>query len=228
MIKKIKKFLFPIRHTLKVFWITKILKDKLFIIRQQFKADDYKFDLRCKYPLTENSVVFDFGGYKGEWAQRIWDKYYCNIYIFEPIKEFLDEAKEKFKGNKKIKFFNYGLSDKDEEQLISIDGVASSTFMGKRDTKIFLKDVKKVIEDLNIDRINLLKINIEGGEYVVLPSMIESELIKKCDDIQIEFHHFYPNAEKLRKDIQTDLSKTHHLTYDYPFFFENWKINQNK
>ncbi len=53
--------------------------------------------------------------------------------------------------------------------------------------------------------------------------MIECGLIPMCTDIQVQFHHFYPESEKLRDEIRTALSKTHHLTYDYPFAFENWK-----
>ena len=44
--------------------------------------------------------------------------------------------------------------------------------------------------------------------------------------LQIQFHNFIPNAEKLREDIREDFSKTHHLTYDYYFIWENWERNE--
>ena len=223
--KKIRKSFSSSANTAKAFIKTYIFVDKLFVIRQAFKENDMKSNLRCGYPLNENSIVFDLGGYKGEWAQRMWDLYHCTIYIFEPVKEFFEEASERFTGNQKVHLFNFGLSERDSEETISVNGVASSVFVGERNTIIQLKDVKGVIDSLNVQHIDLLKINIEGGEFKVLPRMIESGLIPLCNDIQIEFHIFYPNAEKLRKGIQNELAKTHHLTYDYPFFFENWRQN---
>jgi len=74
-----------------------------------------------------------------------------------------------------------------------------------------------------VKHINLIKINIEGGEYELLEKMIISNLIKRFDNIQIQFHRFIANAFTKRRLIQKGLSKTHYLTYNYPFIWENWK-----
>ena len=178
--KKIKKRLFPAVSWIRTFVKTYILVDKLFIVRQQWRRDNATRDFRFNYPLTPDSVVLDFGGYTGEWAEKISKKYACSIYIFEPVKVFFDQAKEKFKDNPKIKLFNFGLSDADSHEAISISGVASSVFVGKKDTMIKLRDVKKVIDELHLKHVNLLKINIEGGEYKVLPRMIDAGLTSMC------------------------------------------------
>lgn len=39
-------------------------------------------NLRYNYDLNEDSVVFDLGGYKGEWTEKIFSKYRCYIYVF--------------------------------------------------------------------------------------------------------------------------------------------------
>ncbi len=207
---------------IKSFWKTYVIRDEFFLAREQFKKDNAEQGLRYVYPLNGDSVVVDFGGYKGEWAKEIWDRYTPNIFIFEPLKDLFDEAVKKFQGNAKVKLYNFGLSDKDEKVMISLEGLASSVFQGKKETEVELKDVKEVFEELNLNKIDLLKINIEGGEFVVLPRMIESGLVDRCNDLQIQFHHFYPNSEKLRDKIKSRLLKTHKLTYDYPFFFENY------
>ena len=41
--------------------------------------------LRLNYNLNENSIVFDLGGYKGEFSSIIYCKYSPFIFIFEPI-----------------------------------------------------------------------------------------------------------------------------------------------
>ncbi len=206
---------------LKTFWKTHIVRDEFFLAREQFKYDNAEQGLRYTYPLNNESVVLDLGGYKGEWAQEIWDKYKCHLYIYEPVKSLFDEAVDRFKDNHKVKLFNFGLSDQDSRDLISLDGLASSQFIGKRSEEVEFKDAKIILGYFK--KIDLIKINIEGGEFKVLPRMISLGLHNICDNLQIQFHHFYPNSEKLREEIRRELLKTHTLTYDYPFFFENYK-----
>ncbi len=223
MIKKYKtipRFYF---EKIKTFWKTYIFRDELYLIREKFKMDNALFDLRYNYPLNSESIVVDFGGYKGEWAQKIWEKYKCHVYIFEPLSEFFEQMKEKFRDNPKIHLYNFGISDTDGTELISIDGVSSSQFVGDRKIKVKFRNVGEVFKELGLTKINLLKLNIEGGEFKVLPKMIEVGLIDICDDLQVQFHHFYPNSEKLREEIRSKLLETHQLTYDYPFFFENYR-----
>ena len=50
---------------------------------------------RVNYDLSKDSLVFDIGGFKGEWSHTISKKYNCDIYIFEPVKTFFDQIKNK-------------------------------------------------------------------------------------------------------------------------------------
>lgn len=58
--------------------------------------------LRLDYPLDENSLVLDVGGYKGEFASAMTRKYNCFIHTFEPIPDFYRIIKEKFASNNKV------------------------------------------------------------------------------------------------------------------------------
>jgi hypothetical protein len=69
----------------------------------------------------------------------------------------------------------------------------------------------------------LIKLNIEGGEYPLLTRMINTDIVEKCRDIQVQFHNCVPDAEAMRLQIRNALSRTHFLTYDYPFVWENWR-----
>jgi len=70
-----------------------------------------------------------------------------------------------------------------------------------------------------------VKINIEGGEYEVLYRLINSGYVKKCKNLQIQFHVFVKDCAIRREEIRSKLLETHHLTYDYPFTWENWELN---
>jgi len=44
-------------------------------------------------------------------------------------------------------------------------------------------------------------------------------------NLQIQFHDFIiDNANERMENIQTQLAKTHKITYQYKFVWENWEI----
>jgi FkbM family methyltransferase len=183
--------------------------------------------LRLNYPLTENSIVFDIGGYKGEWAEKIIKLYNPYIYIFEPIPEYYLEIFKKLGANPKVSIYNFGLSDKNEKASISLLSNSSSIYKkGKNCINIRLQDISNFIKKANISRIDLMKINIEGGEYSLLERMINVKIIEICQDIQVQFHNFMPEAERRRNKIRESLAKTHFTTYEYLFVWENWRRNE--
>ena len=73
----------------------------------------------------------------------------------------------------------------------------------------------------------MIKVNIEGGEYDLLEFLIDSNYIEIIDNIQVQFHDFIPDAEERMKNIHKKLEKTHFLTWQYPFVWENWQLKSN-
>jgi FkbM family methyltransferase len=179
--------------------------------------------LRLDYPLTRESVVIDVGGYLGEWSQKIADRYDPYIYIIEPVHKFHSFILERFRNNRKVKVFDFGLLDKTKKETMVLDHDSSSLFTSKgKKVPVYLMDVVEFLKEQNIKKIDLIKINIEGAEYPLLRHMIDKGIVENCRDIQVQFHTFYPDAVRLRNEIREDLKKTHSLTYDYPFVWENW------
>lgn len=180
--------------------------------------------LRLDYALNEQSLVFDLGGYEGQWASDIFARYQCRIYIFEPVEAYVQRIRQKFGANPRVQVFAFGLASKTETAQININEYASSTFhAGEGETtSIQLNSVLEFWEQHQIDTIDLMKINIEGGEYDLLDSLIGAGYVGRITDIQVQFHDFVPDAERRRKTIQEELSKTHVLTYEFPFVWENW------
>ena len=120
--------------------------------------------LRLDYDLNLNSIVFDVGGYKGEFAAELFCKYNTNIYIFEPIKSFFDIIKNKFSHNKKVKSYNFGLAGKEEQMEISMSDNSSSIFIKTDETQtIQLKSIINFIKENNIAQIDLIKITLKAA-----------------------------------------------------------------
>lgn len=179
--------------------------------------------------LNEGSLVFDLGGFEGEFTDRIWHRYGCHIFVFEPVPAFADSIKSKFIGNENINVFNFGLAATTRKALLVVDDDASSMFGQGSQIEIQLIDALEFFREQGIPsprfpQIDLMKVNIEGGEYELLSRLIESGWIRNIRNVQVQFHNIMPEAGKLMLRLQKQLRKSHHLTYQYPFCWENWRL----
>jgi len=179
---------------------------------------------RYSYNLNEDSIVFDVGGYHGEFAEKIYKKFNCNIYIFEPIKEFCKIISNKIGSNPKVNLNHFGLGAEDKNIMISNFYDSSSAYKDFQTESIECK-IKKISMFLKKERINsisLLKLNIEGMEYELMEDLIENNMLGIIENFQIQFHDFVPHCHSRRKAIRKILSKTHNENWCYDFVWESW------
>lgn len=179
-------------------------------------SDACRFD----YPLNKNSVVLDCGGYEGNFAYQIHDKFECRVIVFEPINKFY----KSIRTNDKISSHNIGVGGHTRDMLFSIQGDMSGAFVECNEPeKVHVVSIK-LISDL-VGFVDLIKLNIEGMEYEVLESMIDNGIVSRFKNIQVQFHRI-PNSENIIPKIRERLSKTHFLTYGDDYIFENWELKQ--
>lgn len=206
-----------------------ITKDEFTVAVTKWFKDNGDSTLRLDYPLTSESIVFDLGGYEGDFAADIYHKYNCYVYVFEPVKKHYLACVKRFENNEKIKCFNYGLSNENGSFLISNEDDGSSIIKNNSNAnnceQVFIKCFGEEFNALQISHIDLLKINIEGPEFLILPYLIEENIIQKIEHLQVQFHTFYPNAIFMREEIRKKLSKTHTEQWNYPFVWESWTKN---
>jgi FkbM family methyltransferase len=215
IINRIKEAIFPSQASVMV---------------KKWYAADKDNNLRFEYNLNDKSVVLDLGGYEGQWASDIFSRYLCNVIVFEPVQSFSDRIKKRFKLNNNIEVHQYGLGSFSRAETISICGESSSTLKkksGAESENIQIIDVKDWIKERNISKIDLIKINIEGGEYELLERLIELNLIELIENIQVQFHDVAMDSTERMEKIQKELMKTHKPTYQYKFIWENWKKKLN-
>ena len=181
--------------------------------------------------ITENSIVMEFGGYRGEWTKNMYEKYGCNIFVYEPVKKNYDYLSHMFSSVEKIKVLKYGVSDSTRECIINTNNTKNDSssiyqeMINTGETEIIqLKDVNDTINEIVSNDIDLISMNIEGCEYEVMESLIKSGLIEKIKKIQIQFHfEIGPESFDRRAKIQKRLTKTHELIYNYDFCWEAWQ-----
>ena len=74
--KLIKQTLRPFSKLYKIY----ILKDEFTIEVKKWFADHGDQTLRLEYPeLNSDSIVFDVGGYSGDFSEAIIERYNCNV-----------------------------------------------------------------------------------------------------------------------------------------------------
>ena len=178
---------------------------------------------RLDYQLAAEDIVFDVGGFRGDWTAEIDRRFGSQIHIFEPVNRFYQSICTRFANSKNITPHCFGLSAKDETISLAVLGDSTSQFKESKDSEVgHLRSITHFLTEHQIDRVALLKLNIEGGEYDLLESLLETGLIKRFENIQVQFHWFVPNARQRMKAIQAALQKTHGVTYQYEFVWENW------
>jgi len=178
---------------------------------------------RLNYNLNSESIVLDIGGYKGGWSEKIVERFNPTIFIFEPVHKFFIDIQDKFINNSKVRCFNYALEGENRIDEINLLNDSTSLYLEGKKELIEVKDIVEVIYSYKLTHIDLMKINIEGSEYPLLNKILESGLVNNIDNLQIQFHEFADTDGSKRLAIQKELRKTHNITYNYNFVWENWQ-----
>jgi FkbM family methyltransferase len=165
---------------------------------------DNKYD--C-YELDKMETVFDVGANSGLFSILAIKKGAKKVYAFEPNQESLINLKQLVK-NQNVKVIDKAVYTKDEDLIFYIDpsnttiGSISEDHIinnGSKVEKITVSAVslKTFFEQNNIERLSLLKMDIEGAEYDIIENL-EPEVFNKIDNFLIEYHNNYNGeAEKL-------------------------------
>ena len=159
--------------------------------------------------LNKESIVLDIGANIGEVTDYISKKYNCNIYAYEPNPACFNHMKLKFKEINKIiindcavsnfngndfLYFHYDAKGNDDIRYIQ-----GATLRKEKDNIDINKKIKVKVLDIkdilgSFKRINLIKIDIEGSEYSILPELINNK--EKIDLVLCEMHG-NPNGKKI-------------------------------
>jgi len=190
---------------------------------QEWVARKGDITLRLEYDfLTSDSLVFDLGGYCGQWASDIYAKYQCQVYVFEPVAQYAEFIRKRFHRNKRIRVFQFGLGNRSDDRVIKVSEEASSTYSKGADTRIRIEDFTAFVQKEAITDIDLMKVNIEGGEYDIVPYLVSTGYVARVRAIQIQFHEFVEEAKQRAETIRRGLEKTHNQGYSYDFVWEGW------
>lgn len=165
----------------------------------------------------ELSTFVDAGAFDGDSFIKIIDahKNLDKGILFEPNSlNSRKIPKNLIHYNGKYKLYEYGLSNATKSIEITIDGVSSSIFKTKSDLseKALIKLIK--LDDLIVEKIALIKMDIEGSELYALKGSIK--IIKKYQPV------LAINIDHRISDIWQIIIYLHELDLNYNFHMKHY------
>ncbi len=180
-----------------------------------------------KANLGPDSLVWDVGGFNGEWAAGVVQRYDCHVWIFEPNPKMVAFLNQRFEGYEKVRIFPVALGDADGNVRLQMQGAGSAVVKDDHSAQgtqveVQQQDASKLFEASGRPDITLLKVNIEGGEYSLLPHLLQAGIINQCEIVRIQFHEWIPGAYRNRRRIVKALEQSHRIEWSYRFVWESW------
>jgi FkbM family methyltransferase len=186
-------------------------------------------DLLIDAPLDADSVVVDGGAYVGEWAARVHDRYGSRIVAFEPSPNACAQFERALGATPAVELHRVGLGGSDSVAELVEAGPGASIYdltptgvAAGPTTEITIRDVVALFAELGIDHVDLLKLNIEGGEYDVLDRLAGAGWLERIDVVSVQFHEWHPDAHRRRRRIRRALAATHDETWCHAWVWELW------
>jgi FkbM family methyltransferase len=229
------------RHASKWFDVSVPFNDSVFeahdyrpTMRRFYAVSRADRDLLIDVDLPEGAVVLVVGAFEGEWAARILQRADAkgpaglSLHAFEPETRVAERLAETMRADARFHMHPYGLAGRDRVEVMTVDGLGTSLFSDGTGPSEFgtlevpLRDVAGVLASLDVTRVDLVKINIEGGEYEVLDRLHATGWLPRTGTLIIQFHEFAPGAYRGRRRNRRQLAETHRCTWCYPWVYERW------
>ena len=168
-----------------------------------FRASGEYWVIKNLLPTKRDLIIFDVGANEGSFVDQVLEirKNVTRVFAFEPHPRAFSRLSKRFSKNKKTSLYNLALSNSTGEAQLSDypdgDGSSHASFESAIFSEIYKSKVSKVVVELDtldnfcklndIERIDFLKIDVEGHELRVLEGATDLLASKKVDIIQFEF-----------------------------------------
>ena len=190
----------------------------------KFNLEGHNEKLFAGHLLDSNSTVVVLGGYTGnsvnEWSTR----YNARVITYEPVPHYYEGLKKRFATRNDISIFDYAAGGSEKDIEIGFDSENSGEFSPSTN-KMFVKmiDIAEHLNQLGIHEIDLIEINIEGGEYDVLERLLRKKHSLRVKNLLIQFHNLLPEHPLERESYRSLLRQNYTQEWNYEWVWEFWK-----
>ncbi len=179
---------------------------------KKFKLGD-KFQYGIYDNVPEKAIVFTFGigddvAFEEEFMTAYEDS---SMYAFDPTPRAAEYVRH-LAEDKRFHFFPIGLSDYDGEttfymphnQFISCSTIKRDDIGGDGyEIQVPMKCLRTLMEDTNVNKIDILKMDIEGEEFRVIPNIFENGIFPTQILVEIHERFFDESLFKLKALLRT-------------------------
>lgn len=166
--------------------------------------------------INKKTIVYSFGiGTDISFDLDLIKKYSLIVNAFDPTPRSLDWLKEQ-EIPENLKIYPWGIADyngKEEFVLPAQENFVSfrksKENLTKNNIQLRVYRLSTIMKKLGHQRIDILKMDIEGFEYQVIEDILKNKLNIK--QILVEFHHRFSGFNK--KDTETAISKLNKSGY---------------
>jgi FkbM family methyltransferase len=191
-------------------------------------------DLLVDVDLRAGAVVIDVGAYRGRWTEKllghVGPSSDVSIHAFEPMPGPRTHFTRLLADDQRVHLHPYGLARRDFHTSMTLAGPGSSLFVDHTadnavgTKEVELRDVSAVLDELKVDRVDVIAVNIEGGEFELIDRMYATGWLRRTGTVFVQFHEFAPGAYRGVRRSRRQLSKTHDVAWRYPWVWERWDI----
>ncbi len=150
--------------------------------------------------IDKNSIIYSFGvGEDASFDIALIERYGVTIHAFDPTPKSIKWAKSQM-FSKKFILHEYGIADFDGDVLFNPPedpNHVSHTILSRPATQeraitVQVKKLVTIMKDLGHDKIDIIKMDVEGAEYQVIEDICKSDIRPR--QILVEFHHRFDNV----------------------------------
>ena len=192
-------------------------------------------DISRFLPIFQARTVFDVGANLGQSAILFLAWFpESKIYCFEPVGETFSQLQKNFMGNNRIDFFHLAFGHTSTKGKMLLKGKSEMFTLSKmqemeasgydacRTEEVEVATIDEFCRAKEIDRINFLKVDTEGGDLDVLRGAEHMLIEQQIDVIQVEAGM----NQKNKWHIPLEILKTHLESKDYYLFGIYDQVNE--
>lgn len=157
----------------------------------------------------ENPIIYSFGvGEDNSFDMELLECVGGQVFAFDPTPKSIEWVNHQKNMDKRYSFYPYGLSDKDEKRDFFLPqnknyvsgSVEKRSGLVEEPIKVEMKRLQTIMRELGHTHLDLLKMDIEGSEFQVIPDILNSGC--EFDQLCIEIHgRFFQNGNEMTKKM---------------------------
>lgn len=188
---------------------------------------------RYNYDLTPDSLVIDLGGFEGNFAKIISEKYGCHVVCYEPVFEFYRGIVARIASgeisHERVIPVHAAVGRAFGHAAFGVKGDQSGAWCSSPNytERVVVCNAHDVVSGWTREfgrEVDLLKLNIEGMEYDVLSALIAGCYLPHIRHVQVQFHRVGDGWQQHHEDIVRRLTETHEHMYSEPFCWDGFSL----